>query len=137
MALIHIYKGTVTSGLTDGTLVSEGTEATPIQPASYLDASINQESEAIKLAIRCDSGYKTLGDITIAPIGTSYTKWALAPDNNGVAGTFESYGATLTISSEIGDSNTIFWVKAKATSDESPVNDTTVDIRVTADIIAE
>lgn len=136
MANIHVYQGTVTAGGTNGTQVSEGTGSAPIV-VGPLKASINEESSAIKLAIRCDTDYETVGNTTITPTGTSSAKWALAPDNSGSAGVFGSYGAALTISSVIDDTNTLFWAKAKATNDETtPVNDTTVDLRVVATIVA-
>lgn len=132
---IHVYKGTVTSGGTDGTQVSEGTGATPIS-VGPLDASTNEESAAIKLAARCESGYQTSGNTVITPVGTTAAKWALAPDNAGVPGTWGAYGSALTISSVIGATNQLFWAKAKATSDENPANDTSVDLQVAATIVA-
>lgn len=135
MANIHVYQGSVTSGGTDGTQVSEGTGLAPIA-VGPLKASINEESSPIKLAVRCDTDYETVGDTTITPTGTSSAKWALAPDNAGSAGSFGSYGAALTISSTIDDTNTIFWAKAKATSGEAIGNDTSVDLVVSATITA-
>ena len=136
MANIHIYKGTVTAGGTNGTQVSEGTETEPIV-IGPLNASSNEESSPVKLAIRCAAGYVTSGNVTITPTGTSAAKWALAPDSAGSAGAFGAYGAALTIASAIGDTNTIFWAKAKAVSAEAnPVNDTSVNLAVAAVIAA-
>lgn len=133
MAYIHVYQGTVTTGGVDGNLVSEGgTGTSPISVT--LNATNNQVSSPIKLAIRCDTGYVTSGNTTITPTGTSSTKWALAPDNGGVAGTFGSYGAALTVSSVINATNTIFWAEAKATSDEIPNNDSSTELVVSATI---
>ena len=136
MADIHLYKGTVTAGGTDGTLVSEeGAQTSPIE-IGPLNATNNEVSTDQKLAIRCDTGFVTSGDTTITPTGTTAAKWALAPDDAGSAGTYGSYGAVLTVSSAIDATNTIFWAKAKATSDESPVNDVSVSLRVSAIIAA-
>lgn len=136
MADIHIYKGTVTAGGTNGTLVSEaGAQTSPIE-IGQLNATNNEVSTDQKLAIRCDTGYTTSGDTTITPTGTTAAKWALAPDNAGAAGTYGAYGAALTISSAIDATNTIFWVKAKATSDESPSNDVSVSLQVSATVAA-
>jgi hypothetical protein len=135
---IHLYKGTVTAGGTDGTLVSEDTELSPIT-VGPLNATINEESAAQKLAVRCDPGYLTRSgfNTTITPTGTFAAKWALAPDSSGSAGTFGAYGAVLTISSVINATNTLFWVKAKAESTETvPVNDTTVNLVVAATVAA-
>lgn len=135
MAYIHVYQGAVTSGGTNGTQVSEGTGSAPIV-VGPLKASLNEESDPVKLAIRCEANYETSGNTTITPTGTSAAKWALAPDDEGSPGAFGAYGAVLTISSVIDDTNTLFWVKAKATSGEIPTNDTTVDLVVSATITA-
>jgi len=136
LANIHVYKGTVTTGGTNGTLVSEaGAQTSPII-IGPLNATNNEVSTDQKLAIRCDTGYVTTGDTVITPTGTTSAKWALAPDNAGSAGTYGAYGAALTLSSAIDATNTIFWAKAKATSDESPVNDTAVALQTTATVAA-
>jgi hypothetical protein len=135
MAYIHVYQGAVTSGGTNGTQVSEGTGSAPIV-VGPLKASLNEESSPIKLAIRCENGYETVGNTTITPTGTSASKWALAPDNAGSPGSFGSYGAALTISSTIGATNTLFWAKAKATSGEAVGSDTSVDLVVAATVTA-
>ena len=133
MAYIHVYM-TPTAGGTDGTQVSEGTGLQPISVT--LNATNNEESTPIKLALRCDSGFQTNGNITVSVVGTTLAKWALAPDNAGAAGTFGTYGADLVIATVVGATNVLFWAKAKATSDEAPQNDTSVDIQVTATIEA-
>ena len=131
MANIHVYKDTVTLGAKDGTQVSEGTGLQPIS-IGLLNATNNEESVSTTLALRCDAGFKTTGDTVITPIGTTANKWALSLD--GI--TFGSYGAGLTISTTVDENNILFYIKAKATSDETPVNDTSVDIQVSAQIIA-
>ena len=131
MANFHIYKNNPTAGGTNGTLVSEGTGSSPIT-VGPLNATNNEESAAITLAIRCESGYATTGNTVITPVGTTAAKWALSA--NGSA--WGEYGAALTISSAIGATNTLFYAKAKATSDESPANDTSVDLQVQATVAA-
>lgn len=133
-AYIGLYKGTVTAGGTDGTRVSEGDNSVPV--SFTLNATTNEVGTAQKLALRCTTNYQTNGSTTVSLTGTTAAKWALAPDNAGSAGTFGADGASLTIASVIGATNTIFWARAKATSDETPVNDTTVDISVSATIEA-
>ena len=135
-ALIGIYFGSPTAGGTDGTRASEGSGATPIT-IGPLDAAANEESEPLKLAIRCDSGYVAASGATITPTGTGATKWALAPDNSGVPGTFEAYGNALAFGAQIPDSNVVFWAKAKAVSTENPTNDTSVDLLIAATISPE
>jgi hypothetical protein len=133
-ANFHIYKGTVTAGNTNGTLVSEDNAETSPIDAGQLNATNNQESSNITLAIRCETGFKTVGNTTISITGDSANKWALSSD--GV--TFGAYGASLTITSEITAVNTLFYCKAKASStdDTVPVNDTTVNFQSSCTIAA-
>ena len=135
-ALIGIYFANPTASGTDGTRASEGTGLTPIA-IGPLDTATNEVSSALKLAIRCDSGYKAATGATVTPTGTSAASWALAPDSAGSAGTFGAYGAALTFGAEIPDSNVLFWAKAKSASAESPADDTTVDLVIAATISPE
>jgi hypothetical protein len=136
MADINIYYGTVTAGGTDGTAGSNDTESAPIDFGS-LDLYENEVSDPVKLAIRCNSGFKSAAGTTITPTGTSASKIALAPDNSGSPGTWGSYGAALTFGSEIPDSNVVFWAKAKAVDTETPSNDTSVNLVIAPDISPE
>jgi hypothetical protein len=135
---IKIYKGTVTAGSDNGTLVSSGTGAEPIQSGALkVPAEGYAEGSAIKLAVRCDSGYETVEDdgkhATIAIVDSTHVdKWALAPDDEGSPGEFGDYGDPLVFLSQIDDTNTIFWAKARVAYTEEPANDTSVDIEVSA-----
>lgn len=137
---IKIYKGTVTAGGTDGTLVSSGTGLAPIESGAIkVPAEGYQEGSWIKLAVRCDSGFETvLDDSRHARIsiedGDGVTKWQLAPDNSGQAGTPVTWGAALDITAKVGATNTIFWARARVASTEEPANDTSVQIKVAATI---
>lgn len=84
----HLYMNNPTAGAADGTKVSEDHAFTaPI--SAVLNAS-NNESKLIKLAIRCESGYETVGNITIkklywdgsttAETGGNLDKWKFAHD---------------------------------------------------------
>lgn len=131
--LIHLYKNNPTTGLKDGTMVSEGDNSNPIETEA-LNATIAQEGKAIKVALRCDEGYKTTGNTVITPTGGTMDKWALALDNEGSSGEFGEYGASLILKDEIKDTNKIFWIKAKATTDELPKIDTSVKLTIQATI---
>jgi hypothetical protein len=134
MAHIHVYDNNPTGGGTDGNIVSENTGLDPIT-VGPLNATANEVSADQKLAVRCDAGYVTSGNTTITPTGTNAAKWALAPNNGGVPGAYGAYGAALTIATVIDATNTLFFAKAKATSDEpNPVNDATVDLVVAATV---
>lgn len=137
---IKIYKGAVTAGKTDGTLVSSGTGLDPIESGAIkVPAAGYQEGSWIKLAVRCDPGYETVEDssrharISIED-SAGVTMWQLAPDNSGQAGTPQDWGEPLDIVTKIGATNTIFWARARVASTEEPANDTSVDIQVSATI---
>ena len=126
---INIYAGNPTSGSTDGTQVStDGANTSPITVA--LDAS-KSESATVKCAIRCETGYKVVGDVTIAPTGTNAAKWSVAYDSTATADTApddSKFGATATIPN-VAAANVVFWVKATSSAGEDPANDTTVKIQ--------
>lgn len=89
----HIYMNNPTAGDTDGTMVSEGHVLTA--PVSATLNAANNEEKIIKLAIRCDAGFKSVGDVSIV-LGTVSTsdgkitnvstgggntgKWAISKD---------------------------------------------------------
>lgn len=134
MAYIHLYQGNPTAGGTNGTAVSEDNSGS--QAVSFtLNATNNEIGAAMKLALRCDAGYQTQSgqNTVVSFIGGTNSKWEVADDNAGSPGTWSS---SLTISAQIGATNKIIWVRARATSDETPVNDTSVDIKVDATIEA-
>ena len=125
---LHIYMNNPTSRMKDGTEASTDTETSPI--AVLLDAA-KEEEKAVKCAVRCDSGYKAEGAVTIKFVGANAAKWKAAQDNNYTADTVlasADWKDTITLQS-VGEGNVIFWVKATSTSDESPKNDTTVDVQ--------
>ena len=137
---IKIYKNNPTAGGTDGTLVSSGTGLNPIESGAIkVPESGYAEGNWIKLAVRCDTGYETVEDssrharISIED-SAGVTLWQLAPDNAGSAGTPEDWGDPLDFLTKIGDTNTIFWARARVASTEEPANDESVDIQVAATI---
>ena len=122
MAYINLYNGNPTVGLTDGNLVSTGGAQT--NPVAFtLDAS-QSESATAKLALRCESGYHTTGNTVISFTGTSAGYWTVCDTENG------TYASTLTISTSIDTTNTIFWVKASSATTETPSVDTFVTLQV-------
>ena len=125
---LHIYMNNPTNRMKDGTEASTDTETSPI--AVLLDAA-KEEEKAVKCAVRCDSGYKVEGAVTIKFVGKNAAKWKAAQDNNYTADTVlasADWKDTIALQS-VGEGNVIFWVKAMSTSDESPKNDTTVDVQ--------
>ena len=125
---LHIYMNNPTIRMKDGTEASTDTETSPI--AVLLDAA-KEEEKAVKCAVRCDFGYKAEGAVTIKFVGANAAKWKAAADNNYTADTVlasADWKDTISLQS-VGEGNVIFWVKAMSTSDESPKNDTTVDVQ--------
>ena len=140
MSKIKIYLG---PGFT--TAASSGTDADPVDGGVIVvPASGYQEGDWIPLALKCDSGYKTVevssrhARLTIEQTSTSNAdKWRLAPDNGSGAadtGSASDWGALLDFSSEIANTNTLFHAQARAHESEDPVNETDIGIKVSARI---
>lgn len=133
---MHIYYNNPTAGGTDGTQISEGTGLSPLT-IGPLDATKNEESAAILLAIRTEAGYTAAAATTISISGKNAAMWALAPYTGNVAGTFLDYGKALTFPvGQVFPMNTLFWVKAKTVSTENPINDKTVTLTVDSAVMA-
>ena len=133
--MIHLYKNNPTAGGTDGSMVSEGTNGNPII-IGPLDASENEESTPLKLAIRCDDGYIAKDGAKIAAtIGESLNPsdmWEFSLDGTNWSG----YKSVLAIEQEINNTNMVFYCRAKATENEQPSNDITAKIIVIATVEA-
>ena len=132
---LHIYINNPTAGETDGTEASVGAGTTPI--AVTLDAAKNEE-QAVKCAVRCDSGFKIEGDVDIAISGDSADKWKVAADNeyadSATALSSATWGDTLSLS-DVAAANVIFWAKASSSSTESPQKDASVTITATGKVV--
>ena len=126
--LLHIYMSNPTEGGKDGTEVSSGTELSPI--SVLLDAG-KGEQKAVKCAVRCESGFHIDGTLTVKFVGEHADRWKVASNNGYTVDTaLESADWKDSIAlSDVGDKNTIFWVKALSTADEAPQQDTSVDIQ--------
>ena len=126
---IHIFMNNPTAGAVDGTEISSGDNTLPL--TFLLDAS-ESESQAEKCAVRCDTGYKISGNLSIYFEGTSSAKWQVATDNNfsdsADALTSADWQNSITLS-DVAAANVIFWVKATSSSDENPQNDTSVKLK--------
>lgn len=118
---IHVYNGSQQ--------ISEGDGLNPLV-IGPLNASENEVSAPVELTIKTDSGFKTFGTTTISFTGTTKAKWMISKTQSG------SYTNSLEIADEITSTGTTFYVKAKATDDEAPSNDTSVDIAISTVIAA-
>ena len=96
-----------------------------------------EETDEERLYLLADAGY-VVSSVEVTPTGTTASKWQLAPDATGSAGTYGAAGAKLTVSGDVDDTNkSYFWAKASATDDETPVNDVSVTLVVTGIAAAE
>lgn len=128
MALIGIYKSNPTEGGTDGTAVSAaGNFSSPI--SFTLDAS-QSEVAVQKLAIRCNSGYKTSGTTTISDNNDTADRLKLSFSENS------GWADTLTINESISSINKVFYIKATSSSSELPTLDRSASLKVTCVIEA-
>ena len=131
----HLYMNNPTAGAADGTKVSEDHAFTaPI--SAVLNAS-NNESKLIKLAIRCESGYETVGNVTIkklywdgsttAETGGNLDKWKFAEDVSTPAactytvGTNAASGDTVSIGAVSFTAGTDFVVGTDASATASNI----------------
>ncbi len=127
MAHIHLYMNNPTAGSTDGTEISSNDNTLPL--TLILDAS-TAENKAVKVAVRCDTGYEVEGDTTIYFEGTNAAKWQVAEDDDFTSSTALTnalWTSTLTISN-VAATNKVFWVKASSATTENPQNDRTVKL---------
>ncbi len=145
---IGLYGNTPTEGLTDGTLISE--DMTQTSPLSVTLNATENEAVAMKVALRCEVGYKTRGNTVVSfkywdgsayqDTGGNISKWKVAPDagfNSETALTQAAWADTLTITDVIDSTNHCFLVKAEATSDEKPKTDRTVSIHISGIVEAD
>lgn len=134
-AYINVYTGNVVAGGTGGSPVSlDGAQTNPI--TASLDGTTN-ESKIVKCALRCSTGYKTTGNVTMAFTGDTAAKWGIAADNgyaDETAASAATFVDTLTISDTVDATNKIFWLKVSSDSTEDPKNDTSVSLKVTATV---
>ena len=118
---IHVYNGSQQ--------ISEGDGSNPLV-IGPLNASDNEVSAPVALTIKTDEGFKTFGTTTISFTGDTNAKWMICATETG------TYETSLEVNDEITTTGTTFYVKAKATEDEAPSNDTSVDIAVSTVIAA-
>lgn len=127
MAHIKLFMNNPTAGGKDGTQISTNDNTLPL--TVILDAS-QAEEKAVKVAVRCDTGFEVDGNTEIYFEGTNAAKWEVAEDNNftsDTALTMALWQTTLTIA-DVANTNKIFWVKASSTTTENPQNDRTVKL---------
>lgn len=102
-----------------------------------LRADQNEVGAYEKLYALADDTYSVASTV-ITPSGVTAAKWQLAADDAGSpSGTPEAYGDPLALG-VVGDTTKVYFhVRAKATDDEEPSNDTDVTLVVTGVAAAE
>lgn len=133
---ISIYTGNPTKDMNDGTVVSENGSFT--SPLTVTLNAIKEEVKYIKCAVRCMSGYATVGDTVLTFEGANKERWQMALDNDYDDETVKSasFTSSLVISDEIENKNKIFWVRASSVKTETPSNDQGVSLKLDATIKA-
>lgn len=133
---ISIYTGNPTKDMNDGTVVSENGSFT--SPLTVTLNATKEEVKYIKCAVRCMSGYATVGDTVLTFEGANKERWQMALDNDYDDETVKSasFTSSLVISDEIENKNKIFWVRASSVKTETPSNDQGVSLKLDATIKA-
>ena len=125
-AYINLYKDNPTSGGTDGTLVSLGDDL-----SSLISSTVNateDETKKIKIALRCENGYRTTGPVTVWVDGDNADKWKIGPSEEETD--YELYEIT----DEINNTNTVLYLQVTAQNGEVPALDKSTKIKVRATI---
>jgi hypothetical protein len=101
-----------------------------------LHANLDEVGTWQKLYALADTGY-SVETTVVTPTGTTAAKWQFDSDVAGSpSGSPEAYGDPISLGT-VGDTTKIYFhVRAKATSDETPVNDVSVTFVVTGDAFA-
>lgn len=133
---LSLYMDNPTQGQKDGTLVSENMIQT--SPLSVTLNATENESKSIKVALRCEDGYRTSGATVVGfkywdgsvyqDEGGNVSKWKVAKYTGETEPT--TWADSLVIEDIICAENYCFWVKASASSDEKPQTDRTVGIHI-------
>ncbi len=143
--MIRLYKDDPTAGGVDGTEVSSGTNADPVESGDIIIPSSGfADGSWVKLALRCEDGHETReyesrhARVTIVD-SDHLNKWQLAPDDSDSPddGNATDWDDTppeveLDFNSQIDDTNTIFWARARVEDGESVANDSSVQFRIEA-----
>lgn len=148
---INIYKNNPTEGDVDGTCVStDGTYTAPISAVLNSDPMSGEYRKTVKLAIRTEEGYQTVGEteiytqLTVDSLSTARdfdNRFELLWEPEYVGENEElveenidvSAGKIMTLN-PIGSKNKIFWLNVYASSDEIAQIDKSVRLVVKAKV---
>ena len=123
---INVYMNNPTAGEKNGTCVSNGTFTSPIR----FDFSGNRSGitqQKVKLAIRTEEGFKTVGETIIRINDPTYVKAFLSWTEEG------TFTPEISTNDEITDTNKLFYILGAAHNDtelEKAGRDTSVSLEV-------
>lgn len=122
---IHIYSNSPTAGGTDGTQVDSNTQGLTGSLVVKLNSSV-AESKSIKMAVRTENGYYVDDDCVLTISGDNANKWSVLVNHDyDSLSSVDSYlnstvwGSAATLTG-VDSTNSIFWLKAISSTDESP-----------------
>ena len=143
-----------TAGATDGTYVStDGVYTAPISFVLNSKKSYEERYQEMKLAVRTEKGYKTVGETliylqlstddlsTVRNFENYYLYWAdVYTDESGympLEGDVSNYNGKITTTNSIGSSNKIFYLYMLAEENEENKVDHSIRLVVACTIEAE
>lgn len=117
--MLRIYKDNPTVNTQDGTAVSMlGDYSAPV----HFDLDARTDDEQIQtLALRCDFGYRTRGNVTVGTTTDENDRYQLSIDG-------ETWADAITFTENIEDINVIFYVKARIISADYSMTDHSVKL---------
>lgn len=110
----------------DGMLVSENGSMT--EPVDVTLNAADEDSQIIKLALRCQTGYINSGNAVIEIQNDPQNHWSLCLTQDG------EFDTVITVSGDFS-TNTIFWAKASSEASELPTVEETSPFKVTVPIV--
>jgi hypothetical protein len=125
---INLYKDNPTEGLADGTLVSLNDDL-----SSLISETVNasaDETKKIKIALRCQPGFITVGTVSVWFVGDNADKWKVGPTED------EATHELFEFTDQVGDTNKVLYLSVTAQNGELPVLDSSTKIRVKATFAA-
>ena len=125
-------------GAADGDLI---TSESPGVVGDLAPAGTEVVSSPVRVCARViPSGFRRDGNLTVEVVGAEADRWQLAPDVSGGPGSWEAWGASLTLTlSSLANANVPFWMRARATPDEAvavSTDDLTVVLRTPDNVVA-
>ena len=128
--MIYLYNGNPTGGEQNGTKVSSGEDFS--NAIEFKLNSATGEQKDMVCAVRCDTGFKVDGAVTVSLEGEGADRFQLGPHG----GNYSEYGASITLN-DVEDSNVLLYVRCKANQGETPAVSKDVKIVLEATIAAK